>query len=276
MFNLDELREIQKAYWKFDSAEYAALQKRTPNELSWSEKLRLHHLHILKLLSDGVGKKMLMDGDAEAELPIDEDYKLAAKFLQELASKESPYRARHCAIWQLKTNDAGPQRNPDMQGVFRNASLTHLGALEIIRLDANNKPIELTFVPLDDVGMLAFASPALFRAARIFYDNGRGDEIVLMPLLYGVSWLTSNHYDQDGSFTRFCCHIKADALEMPLGVGIGHQDFNVEQDKSRILLGLGTLAQIAVALEADDPRFDQKCLARGIDPDAVRRQFPKQ
>jgi hypothetical protein len=38
------------------------------------------------------------------------------------------------------------------------------------------------------------------------------------------------------------------------------------------LFGLGSLAEIAFAMDMRDPRFNEKARARGIDPDDVRRQ----
>ena len=36
------------------------------------------------------------------------------------------------------------------------------------------------------------------------------------------------------------------------------------------LFGLGSIGEIMVALFVDDPKFNQKCMARGLDPEQVR------
>ena len=40
-------------------------------------------------------------------------------------------------------------------------------------------------------GIALFAPQNLIRAAKLFYDDGR-DEIVLVPMLYGLTWAMGN------------------------------------------------------------------------------------
>lgn len=145
------------------------------------------------------------------------------------------------------------------------------GALEVVRLDAQQQPTELVFVPLDDLRGVVLASPAIFRLAKLFFDDGRPDEIVLVPMIYGISWSTSNAVHHDGSLTTFVAHVQRRGEAQARGIGLGHQDFVVSGDGAR-LMGLGAIGEIMVALSVDDPRFDQKCRARGLDPAVVRRE----
>ena len=46
----------------------------------------------------------------------------------------------------------------------------------------------------------------------------------------------------------------------------------MEGDRQPIF-GLGSIGEIMVVLFWDDPKFDQKCRARGLDPDDVRRSM---
>ena len=41
------------------------------------------------------------------------------------------------------------------------------------------------------------------------------------------------------------------------------------------LFGLGSIGEIMIALYMNDPTFDQKCKARGLDPEAVRHFMKK-
>ncbi len=61
---------------------------------------------------------------------------------------------------------------------------------------------------------------------------------------------------------------------MNLGVGLGQQDFVVtDSDRNRHPFGIGGIGEIMVGLELDDPRFEAKCRARGLDPDRVRAEM---
>ena len=55
-------------------------------------------------------------------------------------------------------------------------------------------------------------------------------------------------------------------------IGAGHQDLVMEGDWW-MFFGLESIGEIMVVLFMDDPKFDQKCKARGLDPDDVRRSM---
>ncbi len=145
--------------------------------------------------------------------------------------------------------------------------MSHLGALEVIHLDAQQQPERLSFVALDEISGVTFGEPSLLRAARLYYEDDRGEEIVLVPLVYGLSWRSGQEHDRDGSMTRFIC----DLGKPGTGIGIGHQDLLISGEQGR-LFGLATVRELMVALSLSDPRFEAKCRARGLDPEDVRRR----
>lgn len=278
------LTAIQTDYWRFDSKEKASLIRRGPLNLPWPEMLRLNHLCCLETLQTKRWQRYLQDDEAYAQdlsagLSSDSypglDLEFWPELLQKLASSQSPYRARYCSVWQLKADNSEP-RQPDFQGLFVNHSLTHLGSLEVIRVDEARNPTKLAFVPLDEVAHLMLGRPALFRTAKLTYDDDRADEVVWIPLLYGISWMSSQAYDTDGSLTRWVGHtsLGTGGERRNLGVGIGHQDFTVhnpaDPEKS-ILFGLGSVSEVSVALDMNDPKFEQKCRARGLTQEDVQR-----
>lgn len=273
---MDPAMQLQCTYWTYNPDEKAALLARYPESLSWSEALRLHHLTCLELLSSEEGSAQLM-GDLEGSYfaPKGTAYELCRELVQRLLSQDSPYRVRHCNIWQGEAGQSG-QRPPDLQGQLRNASLTHLGCLEVIHLGNQNQVRELSFIPFDDIRGVLFAQPSLFRAGKVLYEDS-SEEIVYIPLIYGVSWVTDIKYDHDGTMTRFRCHLPVDGLDMHIGIGIGigHQDFllTAPEAEGEYLLGLGSIGEIMFASELNDPKFDQRCRSRGLDPSTVRRQM---
>ena len=267
----DRARDLQRNYWTPNPQEKSRLLARGVAALSWSEKLRLLHLTCLDELSTDALRRLLEDEDIDPEdMPAGPNRELVETLVADLRSAASPFRPRYAAIWKGKGGES-EGREPDVEGVFENASLTHLGALEVVRLDAQEQPTELVFVPLDDLRGVLLASPAIFRRAKLFFDDGRPDEIVLVPMIYGISWSTSNAVHHDGSLTTFVAHVQRRGEDQARGVGLGHQDFVVSGDGAR-LMGLGAIGEIMVALSVDDPRFEQKCRARGLDPVEVRRE----
>jgi hypothetical protein len=178
-------------------------------------------------------------------------------------------------IWQGPSAQPGDKREPDMQGEFLNPSITHIGCLEVYRVDAANQPNALGFVSFDELSGVLFAPPSLLRAAKLFYDDGR-DEIVIIPLLYGLTWAYGNEYDRAGRMTRFIAHLDDEAVGAlgASGIGVGQQDLSIrKQDGGGSLFGLGSVAEISFPLDMRDPRFDEKAGARGMDPDQVRRRM---
>jgi hypothetical protein len=162
-----------------------------------------------------------------------------------------------------------------MQGEFLNPSLTHLGCLEVYRVDAVNQPTGMDFVAFDELSGVLFAPPNLIRVAKLFYDDGRG-EVVLVPMLYGLTWAMGNEYDRAGRMTRFVAHLDGEEIGVlgASGIGVGQQDFSIRNPAGGVsLFGLGSAAEISFPLDMRDPRFDEKARARGIEPDEVRRRM---
>jgi hypothetical protein len=262
----DPAAALQVAYWSYDEAEKRALEGRPLDALSWPELLRLHHLACLELLRSPTGRRQLAGRDSDEPLRDG----LCRETITRLLCPESPYRERHCEVWR-----AGPEASEvaDMGGPLANASLTHAGCLEVIRLDETDTPTELAFVPFDEIRGVVLGPSALFRMARLAYEDGR-EEIVLVPLLYGLSWLTDEEHLRDGSMTRFCCHVDVPGRGASLGIGVGHQDLMLRgDDGSQMLFGLGSVGEIATSLETSDPNFDAKCRGRGLDPEAIRERI---
>jgi hypothetical protein len=252
--------ELQQAYWTNNVEEQSQLEARGVERLSWRERLRLHHLTCLQRIYS-----------RSERAPATEKCRQSVR---RLIAFDSPYRPRPAMIWQGQATQQGSSQEPDMLGKFLNASLTHLGCLEIIRVDAANQPAGIDFVSFDEFSGVIFAPPNLIRAAKLFYDDGR-DEMVFVPMLYGVTWSIGNEHDRAGRMTRFVAHMyDEEASELGTsGLGVGQQDFAVfNQDGSRSLFGIGSVAEISFPLDISDPRFDEKARARGIDPDEVRRK----
>jgi hypothetical protein len=273
---MNSLVEIQRAYWKPNSVEKASLLSRYPQALSWAETFRLLHLACMELLDTPEGRAQWLSTDSgpgEHHIPTGETYNLCQSLARRLMDKESPYRPRVCDVWQGAPGTAD-NREPELQGFVRNASLTHLGSLEVIHtVEQEGTPTELSFIPFDDIQAIIFSRPSSFRAAMVHYDDGRPPAVVWVPLLYGISWATTNTYDHDGTLTRFCCHVKVAQGERSVAIGIGHQDFELidPAQNQRVLLGVGSLGQVGTLLEDDDPKLERKLLARGMSPADVKQ-----
>lgn len=264
-------RALQEAYWSPNPAEKRRLLAGDVDRLDGSQSFRLLHLACLDLAATGPVALALADEDADdSDAPAGAERDLIVRLLQRLGAADSPYASRPVSVWQGKPGESAT-RQPDLAGKLRNASMTHLGALEIVRLDAADQPASIAFVPLGDLSGAVFATPSIFRFAKLFYDNGQDAEIVLLPLLYGISWRSPHPFDQDGTMTRFIGHLDVPG-QAGLSIGVGQQDFVLEpQEGGQTLFGLGSVGELIVALSVEDPAFEAKCRARGLDPAEVRR-----
>lgn len=252
--------EMQRAYWTHNPQEQHRLEARGVEKLGFSDLLRLHHLTCLERLRPGADRA----ANEEKLRPI----------LRRLLSEESPYRPRSALVWQGKPSQ---DREPDMLGQLSNPSLTHLGGLEVYRLDAQLSPVKLDFVGFDELSGVLFASPSLIRAAKLFHEDGR-EEMVMVPLLYGLTWDQGDEHDRSGRMTRFLCHLRAlNTGEMGApgasGIGVGQHDLTITSpDGGMRMFGLGSVVEILFPLDMRDPRFDEKARRRGMDPEAIRRR----
>lgn len=242
-------REIQQKYWTPNPDEKRNLLKKGIDDLSWEESLRLLHLTCLEMLSDGAGREQLMLAEISekdsGEAPPGENRDLILRLLTRLSSDESPYKPRTVAVWQSKGGTPG-KGEFDLKGIFRNASLTHLGCIEVIRLNDKNQPTELSFISFDDLHQTIFKTGGLFRIAEFEFKDGRPKEEMLVPLQYGISWITPNTFDHDGTFTRFICNVESKQHNFQINIAVGHQDFLIESEGGILLLGLGSIEKLSV------------------------------
>lgn len=202
------LLRLTRQYWTRDPAERARLEPEV-DTLPWPKLLRLHHLVALEVLH--------VNGLDAIDLPASPDATLLVRTAARLSGPTSPYRPRPATVTQRAR---GPAPGRVLQGELRNASSSHFGALEVLRLNPQNHPVALDFVPFAELSAVVVGPPSLFPPSQLHYPDGRL-EVACLPLLYGVSWFSKTPSDQDGSMTRFV----ALHQEIQGGLGVGHQDF---------------------------------------------------
>lgn len=279
---------LQKAYWKAEPDELRELESRA--EPSWAERLRMHHLRCLAWLDadEGLLRRALLAPPEERPTPssTQSDAMLREQVLasaKQMLARRSPYRPRHGFAWM---GDGPPEGDAipysDFQGRTINASLTHLGALEVVTLDDRHEPASIEFIPFDELLTLTVAprepgvQPA-FRPARVLREYGLSERIVLLPLRHALSWfahdpalLRGTGDDAEHEVGRVAI---SDSPERTLAIRAGLQRLETLSDHAHEGLGSFRLAdcyQLSLAIDDDDPRFADKCRGRGIDPQATR------
>ena len=298
--------ELQKRYWTPNPDELAELEARTRSDLDWPEHLRLHHLRCLAWLDarDGAaraallapaGERPALDEPGALEPDLEARVRASAKTL---LGRRSPYRPRHGFCWLGEgppTGDAIPYS--DYQGRIVNASLTHLGCVELITLDAELAPAAVEFVDFDRVltlsrGVLELGADAptpAFVPVRLLLEYGAEDRAGLLATRYGLSWLSHEPAVLRGQASHAIGAIELGGLADPgravgqpsgpgdgrrsLGIRVGPQQIEVLSDYEHEGLArceLGRCYQVSLAIDQDDPRFADKCAGRGLDPDATR------
>jgi hypothetical protein len=291
---------LQKRYWAPAPEELGELEGRGLAGIDWGDKLRLHHLRCLALLDgrEGVLRRGLL-------APVDERPRVeeiengidpvlrerVAASAKVLLGRGSPYRPRHGFAW---LGDGPPEGDAvpysDFQGRVVNGSITHLGCVEIIRLDPTTlEPAGIEFVAFDEIMTLARGprgdAGGPFVPARILREYGQGELVVLLPLRYGLSWFALEPEVLRGEVGHEVAGMQlrglADATKSfsepldrrMLGIQIGRQRLEVLSDYVQEGLGrfeLWEAYQISLAIDQDDPRFDDKCRGRGLDVEATR------
>jgi hypothetical protein len=256
--------ELQRAYWRYDADEHTRLRARGVDRLEWAELLRLHHLTCIQRLNERLYRGSRL-GTVAAE---------SRSVIRRLAAAGSPYRARQAAVWQTSSASAGPDREPDHFGELLNPSLTHLGCVEILRVDEHGEPTTVDFIGLDSIEAISFAPPEPVRPVLLHLTVG-GTVPVLLPTHYGLTWFIGNEFDRTGRMTRFVGHLKTDAIPaFATGLGVGQQDFAVRDSDGRAsFFGLQSIAALQFVLDLSDQRFDERARARGLDPQAIRREM---
>jgi hypothetical protein len=292
-----DLVKLQQEYWAWKPAEWADLQARGWERLSWPQRLRLHHLNCLALLEQEPFRSQLskegVPTETEPATPPDH-VRRCRESAERLLAEDSPYGLRCAVIWtgQSAPNDRSP---PDLVGMLCNPSLTHLGCLEVVRVDDNNPP-EIGFIAFADIHKLALWEPMVFRAVKITYEGGRPGEYAFVPLMYGLTGRSPSEDILTGRKTRFVAFLGGDGPASAYGIGLGQQNlmirpdvvgpaapeygvgfgqqnFMIRQKQGQTLFGFYSLAAANFGLGLSDPCFESKCRARGLDPAEVRRSL---
>jgi len=267
-------RKLQQDYWSFDGMEKKELVRKPIEDLSWPQTLRLLHLACLEMLGDNDQLKGLPRGPAQAKTRSSRN--LCMALLQRLIDEDSPYGPVAAVVFR-GTTDASKLPCFVSQGRAMNSSLTHLGALEVIRVDKSGKPKELAFVGLSELREVVFLNSGVFRAAHLTYADGRAKEAVLVPTVYGVSWHMADERDGARDGTRFYCHVKAQSLRENLGVAAGKQSIKTVNTSGVCASGnLTGVSRIILGFSTSAPEFEEWCRANEIDPAELRgRLFPQ-
>jgi hypothetical protein len=225
--------EMQRAYWTRDAEALSEFEARGVERLDWPELLRLHHLICLERLDPKVERVAATQRCRQS--------------VHHLLRTDSPYRPRLAAVWQKRAAEPDVERDPDMMGLLLNPSFSHLGCLEVYRTDAAHQPTRIDCVGFGELAAVLFAPSGLIRSAKLFYKNGR-EEVVLVPLLYGLTWTIGKELDRAGRMTRFIAHIDSKDISpsWASGLGVGQQDLSIRnEDSSGHLFGLGSVSEIA-------------------------------
>lgn len=232
-FTDDELRRAQDAYWRSNPREKLALLARV-DALGPQDALRALHLHLIDataaLRASSADEAFFADDPALA----DDDAALCRRLVAKLAAGAGPLRPRRATVTQARGS---------LRGELINASLSHLGALEVLRAGRDGLPM-VEFVPFSSIRSVVLGPAATFREAVLRLDGAPDFPVpVMVPMLYGVSWSSREGADRDGSTTRFVAHVTAALGDQTLGLGIGHQDFTLCDDGT--IFGLGSMRAIA-------------------------------
>ena len=213
-FIFSKALEVQSKHWRtnFDMKAYF-LNKGIQN-LEWSELFLLHQYLCSELLSIGPGRAQVMDGSlANNACPEGERKELLLKICQKLCSPESPYRPCEGTL-----HFKGIAR-PALSGLLKNASSTHLGTIELIRLTKDGYPDSLTFTCFEEIQSIQFLTDGAYRLTKVAFRDEEKEEYFLAPTLYGLSLLSPHVFDQDASTSRYLCALQVEGTSLSIALG---------------------------------------------------------
>lgn len=295
--------ELQRRYWTSNPEELAQLEAHAFDRLEPAALLRLHHLRCLALLDagDATLRRGLLapvaerPSQAELHAAVDAGLRRAVETsAKALLARRSPHRPRHGFAWLGKGPPPGDDiPYSDFQGRTLNASLTHLGCLEVIGLDERLEPARVEFLDFDQILTISLPAGELdplapFRPARILREYGLDERVVLLPMRYGLSWFCHEPELLRGTAEHEVAAIELGGLADPgkalgnphdrraLGIAVGPQrlevlsDFREDGDEGLSRFRLADAYQLSLAIDQDDPKFIEKCRGRGLDPEATR------
>lgn len=198
--------------------------------LGWPELMEAHRATCMALFREqGVRSDELDPAPATGRLAD-----LCRATARRLLRDDSPYRPRRAAIWQR-----GAGEEPTFEGLLVNASVSHLGSLEVLELDTANRPTAVRMIPFAEIRAVQLAGDALYRGARVLRRSGE-TQIVAAPLLYATSFEASEELYATGTLTGFVCHLELEGALGGAGIGLGHQDLFLESQ----LFGIGSVEEI--------------------------------
>ena len=252
-----QIEALQSAYWELDAREVETQLAIPREQLNWREALRLHHLLCIHRAQSG------------------ELHPRHPELILHLCAANSPYRPRHAFVWE----GDGPPEGEDIpysthQGRLANAALSHLASLEVVTLDAQLRPEALEFIPFDEVMTVAASPVEDIRGGRLLLEYGRGERIVLLADHYAE--LVHDDYIQAPELadTKLPAPLASTQL-----LGGGPQRLRRLSDFAAEGLAefeLQACYQISLAIEAEDPRFEQKCRGRELDPATMRADLQRE
>lgn len=245
--NLADVLRIVAGYWRFDDAERAELDARGIDSLPWSDLLRLHHLNCMEAFgADHIHRVLVQDEAPNTDLPKpNEALERCRPTANRLLSAESPYRPRRAAVWQRTPKAQGaPGPEPTARGELSNASLTHLGCLEVLRVNEQNRPHALAFVPFGELRGVSMSTPRYFRLARLAFADGRPDENVYLPVLYAMTWRSPTEFLRESRICAFLEYPSGGDPASRYGLSVGQQSFVLDGGAGSVMFGNSSVAQI--------------------------------
>jgi hypothetical protein len=213
---LEEIFTLQDHYWSVNNKEKEALLAQFPEDLDWKGLLRLHHLLCMEALDTSTG------GLSQTKTPSSPSWEirlLLNKTTNKLLHDKSPYRPRYCEIeFDILTRQKHFKR---ISGVLMNASLTHLGSIEVIRINPELHPVSIDFIPLERVHSIMNNT----KGALVTYTDKKEKDICYLASHYFYS--SACHQFINREQTDYIYILKQDNHNYLPGIGLGVQEFMI-------------------------------------------------
>lgn len=218
---LNEIFNLQKDYWAINKDEKEILLAQFPDSIEWKNLLRLHHLLCMEALESMQEK--LSHTEKTTPIPGRETIQLLQRTTNMLLGGKSPYRPRQGEIeFDILTRQGSLKK---FTGVLMNASLTHLGSIEVVWVDSDLNPVSMDFLPLDQLQSIMNNT----KGALITYKNKKEKDICYLATHYFFSPACKKYINN--TQTEYVYPLYEANSEEP-GIGLGVQEFVIIQDNN--------------------------------------------
>jgi hypothetical protein len=196
-----KIYRIQKEYWTFNRKEKEILLAQFPHISKWKDILRLHHLLCMEIFqwysANNLQDATYQSGQKKIPVQIQEAIVNLKNTTEKLLNEDSPYIPQACEIkYDILTKFREFKK---LEGTCMNASLSHLGSLEVFKVDGELNPLCIDFIPFSEIKTIMHNADGTL----ISYKDNKEKDICYLASHYYFSKESTRY--MESTISRYMC-----------------------------------------------------------------------